>query len=253
LDLPVTGTACAPPAGDASSQTFNCWYPDLRTCDCTNFIAIGAGMRFDPPQWRCYAAPAGCPAKLPQAGSSCDLDPGTVCSSWSCGQMLLRCGETTPGVPHVWQWLQDSCPLCASPDTPIATPFGDRPIAELRPGDLVFSVDHDATVVVPLTQVHRTAVRSHRVMRVVLDTGESLEISPGHPTADGRPFGELQSGSHLDSAHAVVSAELVPYRHDATYDILPASSTGTYFAAGTLIGSTLRTRAVRGRPLSLTR
>jgi hypothetical protein len=35
------------------------------------------------------------------------------------------------------------------------------------------------------------------------------------------------------------TAELVPYAYDAAYDILPASSTGTYSAAGALIGSTL--------------
>jgi hypothetical protein len=40
-------------------------------------------------------------------------------------------------------------------------------------------------------------------------------------------------------ADPVASAELVPYGYDATYDVLPASSTGTYFVAGALIGSTL--------------
>jgi len=37
----------------------------------------------------------------------------------------------------------------------------------------------------------------------------------------------------------VVAASVVPYAHDATYDILPDSDTGTYFAGGILIGSTL--------------
>jgi hypothetical protein len=32
--------------------------------------------------------------------------------------------------------------ICASPDTPIATPDGDKPIASLHAGDLVYSVDH---------------------------------------------------------------------------------------------------------------
>jgi len=74
---------------------------------------------------------------------------------------------------------------------------------------------------------------------VVLDSGAVLEISPGHPTADGRTFGDLAASSRLDDQHRVVSAAIVPYDHDATYDILPASDTGTYYAAGTLIGSTL--------------
>jgi hypothetical protein len=38
----------------------------------------------------------------------------------------------------------------------------------------------------------------------------------------------------------VMAARLVPYTHEATYDILPGSSTGAYFAAGALVGSTLK-------------
>jgi hypothetical protein len=67
-----------------------------------------------------------------------------------------------------------------------------------------------------------------------------LSISPGHPTADGRLFSDLAAGTTLDAQHRVVEVQLVPYEHDRTYDILPASSSGAYFAAGALIGSTLR-------------
>jgi hypothetical protein len=140
----------------------------------------------------------------------------------------------------VWQWLQGECPICAAPTTPVATPLGDRPIAALQTGDLVYSVDHLAIVAVPLLRVGKTPVVDHHVMRVVLDNGAVLELSPGHPTASGLTFADLRAGSQLDALHSVVSAELVPYRYDATYDVLPASSTGTYFAAGALIGSTLQ-------------
>jgi hypothetical protein len=67
-----------------------------------------------------------------------------------------------------------------------------------------------------------------------------------HPTADGRFFGELAPGDWL-GGREVASARVVPYADDATYDILPDSDTGTYFAAGALIGSTL---AGRPRPTS---
>jgi len=43
----------------------------------------------------------------------------------------------------------------------------------------------------------------------------------------------------------VMSAELVPYAHAFTFDILPASETGTYVAGGVLIGSTLQERTSR--------
>jgi hypothetical protein len=106
----------------------------------------------------------------------------------------------------------------------------------------VYSVDDGAIRAVPIVLVGHTTVRAHRVMRVELEGGSVLEISPGHPTADGRLFGDLVAGDFLDQRHEIVSAHLVPYTHEATYDILPGSSTGTYFAAGALIGSTLLVR-----------
>jgi hypothetical protein len=45
------------------------------------------------------------------------------------------------------------------------------------------------------------------------------------------------------AGNLVESAELVSYAHDATYDILPDSNTGMYFAAGAAIASTLAGRA----------
>jgi hypothetical protein len=132
------------------------------------------------------------------------------------------------------------CPqcICASPDTPIATPQGDRPIADLAPGDLVYSVERDGIVAVPVLRTNRAPVHDHHVVRVTLASGAVLEISPRHPTADGRTFGDLRAGDTLD--HLVItSVELVPYGHPFTYDILPASETHAYFAGGALIGTTL--------------
>jgi hypothetical protein len=131
--------------------------------------------------------------------------------------------------------------VCASPDTPIATPLGERSIADLRAGDLVYTVEGEAIVAAPILHVGRTPVTHHQVVRVVLEGGRTLEISAGHPTADGRTFGDLRTGAKLDGAR-IESAESVPYRHEYTFDILPASSSGDYFAAGLRIGSTLKAR-----------
>ncbi len=128
--------------------------------------------------------------------------------------------------------------ICASPDTPVATPDGERPIAELKVGDPVYSVDRGRMTVVPIVRVHRTPVSHHSVVRVALGTGAVLEISARHPTADGRTFGGLRSGSAMDGVE-IESVTVIPYTHDATYDILPDSDTGAYFAGGVLIGSTL--------------
>jgi hypothetical protein len=78
----------------------------------------------------------------------------------------------------------------------------------------------------------------HAIVRIELESGRVLEMSPGHPTVDGARFGDLAPGVELGNA-AIASVELVPYEHPFTYDILPDSDTGTYVAAGALVGSTL--------------
>jgi hypothetical protein len=190
--------------------------------------------------WNCVGTPgltAPCPSVVPNDGTPCALPEGTACPSSSCSYLT---GPNVACTAGFWRWTwRNICPVCASPDTPIATPSGERPIAELRPGDLVYSVDGAAIRAVPIALVHREAVSHHQVVRAVMADGSTLEVSAGHPTADGRRFGDLRAGDRLDGRR-VVSARVVPFRFEATHDILPASDTGTYFAAGILIGSTLK-------------
>jgi hypothetical protein len=175
---------------------------------------------------KCVANPCGTqPLACACAGTVCqDANPIVQCSQAEPGSGALGC--VGGGV-------------CASPDTPIATPTGNRPIAELRRGDLVLSEHHGALVAVPLLEVVRRPVQTHAVIHIVTANGASLDISAPHPTADGRRFADLRVGDMLDGDR-VLSREVVVYPHAYTYDILPASSTGTYLAGGHLIGSTLR-------------
>jgi hypothetical protein len=191
----------------------------------------------------------------PCEGATCG-DGETCCGSACCSGGQLCCYLSGPGPggfgcfePNDRGTCPPGCPacICAAPDTPIATPFGERPIADLAPGDLVYSVDGEAIRAVPVRDVKRRPAEGHAVPRVVLANGRVLEISAGHPTADGRTFGQLRAGSELDGS-AILEVHYVPYRDAFTYDILPASSTGTYFAAGALIGSTLTEAATS--PLS---
>ena len=103
----------------------------------------------------------------------------------------------------------------------------------------MFSVDRGRVVAVPVLGTKRIPVSSrHAVVRATLGNGSVLEISAPHPTADGRRFGDLRAGDQLGGV-PVVELRVVSYSHDFTYDILPASDSGTYFAGGALIGSTL--------------
>ena len=128
--------------------------------------------------------------------------------------------------------------MCASPDTAIATPRGERAIATLAVGDLVYTVDQGAIVAEPIVLVHQQPATHHHVVRVRFSDGSSVEISAPHPTADGRRFGQLRAGDELGGKR-ISDVQIVPYGFDRTYDILPGSDTGTYFASGALIGSTL--------------
>jgi hypothetical protein len=133
------------------------------------------------------------------------------------------------------------CPICLALGTRIDTPRGEIAVQDLRIGDFVWTSDADgARVSAPLIAVGNTPVpATHIVVRVALDDARLLYVSPGHPTADGRRVGDLAPGDSLDGAR-IASVERVAYSGGATYDILPAGATGTYWANGVLLGSTLR-------------
>jgi hypothetical protein len=97
-----------------------------------------------------------------------------------------------------------------------------------------------ARVARPLVEIGSTPVPStHRVVHLLLSDGRAVDVSPRHPTADGRRVGDLVAGDRYDGA-VVASAELLPYTGGATFDVLPAGATGSYWANGVLLGSTLR-------------
>lgn len=129
---------------------------------------------------------------------------------------------------------------CLPPATRIATPTGDREIASLTEGELVWTVDAaGARVAAPIVRIRPLAAPStHVVMRVTLDDGRVVTGSAGHPTADGRELGALVPGAALDGAQ-VTAIEVVPLDGDATWDLLPDGATGAYWADGVLLGSTL--------------
>jgi hypothetical protein len=127
---------------------------------------------------------------------------------------------------------------CTSPDTLIATPDGNREIRDLRVGDLVYSVHEQSIRLVPIKRINRVPAVNHHVLRVEFESGARFEMSALHPTADGKPLSALGVGDEL-MGQRILRITRIPYQHSHTYDILPDSDTGTYFADGVLMGSTL--------------
>lgn len=103
-----------------------------------------------------------------------DLPAGTSCR-YTCASIAVCTAEGA--------WIDGGlqCPECNAPDTPIATPAGDRPIASLAPGDLVYSIHHGEVAVVPIAEAGRRPQRDHHAVRLARATGAVLEISPRPP------------------------------------------------------------------------
>ena len=108
--------------------------------------------------------------------------------------------------------------------------------------DIVIGFGLTTAVVLP-------APARHYVLRFTLLDGRAVDASPGHPTLTGRRLSDLTVGSELDGSR-VISIEQMPYP-GATWDLLPAGSTGAYWANDVLLGSTLRPSWMDLPPMSV--
>ena len=114
-------------------------------------------------------------------------------------------------------------------------------VIEIRPGAVVWTTDADGRRVA--ARVERTTRRAtpgpHLMLRLVLSDGRALTVAGAHPSSHGELLRQLRPGHRYDGA-LVVTARLIASTAAATFDILPAGATGTYWANGILVGSTLR-------------
>jgi hypothetical protein len=136
-----------------------------------------------------------------------------------------------------------NCPICLARGTLIDTPDGPVPVEKILVGTIVWTQDASGgRVAAAVIAVGSTPVApTHRVVHLVLDDGRVLDVSPGHPLADGRLVGSIVEGDQVDGS-VVASAQLVAYSGGATFDLLPEGSTGRYWANQILLISTLLPR-----------
>jgi hypothetical protein len=133
------------------------------------------------------------------------------------------------------------CPICLEASARIATPGGPIDASRIRTGDLVYSVDglgHRVAVRV-LRVVRRAMPGPHLMIRLALFDGRVLVAAGAHPAVGGRLLRDLRAGERYDGS-TIAAIGYVVGSAGATYDLLPASATGEYWADGILVGSTLR-------------
>jgi hypothetical protein len=133
-----------------------------------------------------------------------------------------------------------NCPICLAAATLISTPTGSVRVTDIKAGMVVWTAGADGErIAAQVLEVGSIVVPAgHQMVHLVLADGRALLSSPGHRTADGRQLGTLAAGDSLDGS-TITTWELVPYAGDRTYDLLPAGETGTYWADGIQLASTL--------------
>ncbi len=168
-------------------------------------------------------------------------DPCDYPSDFCPAREFLSCPEGTfcNYTPDQYCYVNNSScitPICLSPDTRIKTDTIEKRVADIKVDDIVLT---DSKKPVKVIKIGKTEVKKHKILKVTLNDATILEVSPGHPTSDGRLFKDLKIGDKLDD-RIVVETKLIPYKYKYTYDILPGSKTGNYYANGVLVGSTLQ-------------
>ncbi|HEV2005378.1 MAG TPA: Hint domain-containing protein [Candidatus Limnocylindrales bacterium] len=132
------------------------------------------------------------------------------------------------------------CPICLARGTKIATPDGEVAVEALKPGDPVWTLDRlGRRVPAVVDKIGSMPVPAgHEVIHLVLADGRAVLVSPGHPLPDRRAVAALRIGDAFDGS-VVASAARLPYDGGRTFDLLPSGGTGTYWANGIELGSTL--------------
>ena len=142
---------------------------------------------------------------------------------------------------HNCQTAKYGCPICLAASTLIVTSKGLVPVTNLVPGDMVWSMNKgQQRILVPIKRVgHMKSPQGFMIKSITLADGRTLKASASHPTTGGRQIGELRVGDRLNGAK-IISIKSIDYSNQYTYDLLPDSDTGYYWADGVLLGSTLK-------------
>lgn len=197
---------------------------------------------------------AACPSPSPEptpvpVPSDCSGPGDTSCPKGytciqRCGPPVVRENDPPPGYYCETNAIASQprmCPICLASNTDISTPNGFVNVKDVKTGMTVWSMDKNGKrVMSAVIRVSHTAVpSSHLVVHLVFADGREVWVSALHPTATGATVQDLRVSDSYDGSR-LVTVESIPYWDRATYDLLPDSETGFYWANGVLLGSTLK-------------
>jgi hypothetical protein len=206
--------------------------------------ACGSRQEASPP----IVEPAA-PDAAPVAASGCTADATHCCMP---DGRVVAPGGCQPSYPDGVQPATErnadgtcrpiECHLkCLPAAARIATPGGDVRVDRLSVGDAVWTADAAGRRVAGRVLVVSSlpVTGRHRIVELTLADGRTVRASGGHPDARGTALSDLATGDLLDGV-AIRAIRGVPYDGTHTWDLLPSGPTGTYWADGILLGSTLR-------------
>lgn len=254
---PLFAVGCQPVASIRPPGPVACTM-DAKLCpDGTAVGRVGPSCEFAPcpptpdpvPTPAPIPGPTPVPVPVPTGkGNECSGTNDTSCPSGTqciqdCGPPVARESDPEPlwhCVDHATAAKPRMCPICLASNTMIATPFGDVNVKDIALGMRVWSQNaHGEKIASTVIRVSRTPVpTTHLVIHLVLSDGREVWVSPDHPMIHGNPVRALQIGDSYDGA-TVASADVVRYWDEYTYDLLTSSDTGSYWANGVLLWSTL--------------
>lgn len=153
--------------------------------------------------------------------------------------VVVNAGATTANV----NFSVNECVPCLSGDTLIDTPVGAVQVIDLQVGMPVWTLDATGlrTPTIVAQTIRRPVSSGASIVHLALSDGRRVSVSSQHPTTDGRTIGDLAVGDVLDGSR-VVEAQTQAYDQPAKYDLLPAGETGSYWANGIPMNSTIEVR-----------
>ncbi|MCP4440242.1 MAG: hypothetical protein GY810_14960 [Aureispira sp.] len=130
---------------------------------------------------------------------------------------------------------------CLPKGTLISTPFGRLPVEQLQPNTLVYTLNEQKEkVAAPLQKVESLPVgKKHRLIRVTLEDSTVLVVSEGHPLDDYWGV-EYLANRIVYNGKKIEKVERLLMQIEQTWDLLPSSTTGVYWANGVCLGSTMK-------------